>query len=334
MIKVVLPGANYFKRGNVRNMVKANHDKIKKIRGLNEYLQSSIKGQDHVINLISPFLCRGMLDLCDEDRPLANFLFLGPTGVGKTELTLQMSNYIYNSDENANNNTANLYRFDMSEFMHQDLVKNLIGDEKGNPGRLGKALKNTNGGVLLFDEIEKAHISIRDIFLQILDYGRVTLGDHNEYNVTKFFIVFTSNVGSGRISRAKDLPYETLKRAVVTELYNEFRPEFIGRFDEVVIFKPLNFAVQKEITKNMIVKEIKRINKKFKVSLTFDNSLTNHCQKQGINTISGARKLRSAVANSIQWAVGEGLISKHGVQENSQIIFDAKTSKTLLKGNN
>ena len=165
-------------------------------------------------------------------KPLGSFLFLGPTGVGKTELTLEFNRYLFGSD--------NVFRFDMSEFLHLDNVKLFIGDETGRAGRLGNVLAHNDRGVLLFDEIEKAHRLIWDLFLQMLDAARITLADQRTYDLSRFYIVCTSNIGSDRLLRPTRLPFTTLERAVISELHRFFRPELIGRFDEKIVFKPLS----------------------------------------------------------------------------------------------
>jgi ATP-dependent Clp protease ATP-binding subunit ClpA len=143
---------------------------VRDLNGLESHLLSKIEGQNHVIARVCSVLERGQLGLQPIDKPLGSFLFLGPTGVGKTELTLEFTRYLFGGNE--------VYRFDMSEFLHLDNVKLFMGDETGNPGRLGNVLSQHQQGVLLFDEIEKAHRLIWDLFLQMLDAARITLADH------------------------------------------------------------------------------------------------------------------------------------------------------------
>ena len=166
-------------------------------------------------------------------RPLrkpteGSFLFLGPTGVGKTGLTLEFARYLFGEDH--------VFRFDMSEFLHLDSVKLFMGDDSGGVGRLGKVLSKHHKGVLLFDEIEKAHRLIWDLFLQMLDVARITLADHRTYNLSGFYMVCTCNIGSQQLLRPTRLPFTALERAVVAELHRFFRPELIGRFNEKIVF--------------------------------------------------------------------------------------------------
>jgi ATP-dependent Clp protease ATP-binding subunit ClpA len=152
-----------------------------------------------------------------------------------------------------------VFRFDMSEFLHLDKVKLFMGDETGRIGRLGQVLSTHHEGVLLFDEIEKAHRLIWDLFLQMLDSARITLPDHHTYNLSKFYIVCTSNIGSQQLLRPTRLPFTTLERAVLSELYWFFRPELIGRFDEKIVFKPLSPEVQREIGRTALAEETARL---------------------------------------------------------------------------
>ena len=146
------------------------------IRGLESYLSSKIKGQHHAISRVCSVLERGQFGLNPIEKPVGSFLFLGPTGVGKTGLTLEFAHYLFGDNH--------VFRFDMSEFLHLDNVKLFMGDETGRIGRLGEVLARHQKGVLLFDEIEKAHRLIWDLFLQMLDAARITLADHRTYNLS------------------------------------------------------------------------------------------------------------------------------------------------------
>jgi hypothetical protein len=151
---------------------------VRDLNGLETHLLSRIKGQDHVISRVCSVLEPGRLGLQPTGKPLGSLLFLGPTGVGKTELTLEFTRYLFG--------TESIFRFDMSEFLHLDSVKLFMGDETGSPGRLGKVLSQHQQGVLLFDEIEKSHRLIWDLLLQMLDAARITLADHRAYDLSGF----------------------------------------------------------------------------------------------------------------------------------------------------
>lgn len=267
---------------------------IEKLNGLESHLFSRIKGQGHVIPRVCSVLERGQLGLQPTGKPLGSFLFLGPTGVGKTELTLEFSRYLFGHD--------NVFRFDMSEFLHLDNVKLFMGDESGTPGRLGKILSAHRQGVLLFDEIEKAHRLIWDLFLQMLDAARITLADHRTYDLSGYYIVCTSNIGSQQLLRPTRLPFATLERAVLAELHRVFRPELIGRFDEKMVFRPLSSETQREIGQIVISKELARFHQQG-FELTISEPAFEFLVRRGIHKSLGARPMKSAVQKFIGDAV-------------------------------
>jgi len=268
--------------------------RIEKLTGLEPHLLSKIKGQDHAISRVCSVLERGQLGLQPAGKPLGSFLFLGPTGVGKTELTLEFSRYLFGKDA--------VFRFDMSEFLHLDAVKLFMGDETGNPGRLGKILSEHRHGFLLFDEIEKAHRLIWDLFLQMLDAARITLADHRAYDLSGFYIVCTSNIGSQQLLRPTRLPFATLERAVLSELNRVFRPELVGRFDEKIVFKPLCPDTQREIGRLAIDEELARFREQgFELSVSV--AAFEFLARRGIHETLGARPMRRTAQKFIGDAI-------------------------------
>jgi ATP-dependent Clp protease ATP-binding subunit ClpB len=276
---------------------------VRDLNGLKSHLLSKIKGQNHVIARVCSVLERGQLGLQPIDKPLGSFLFLGPTGVGKTELTLEFTRYLFGGNE--------VYRFDMSEFLHLDNVKLLMGDETGTPGRLGYVLSQHQQGVLLFDEIEKAHRLIWDLFLQMLDAARITLNDHRTYDLSGFYLVCTSNIGSQRLLRPTRLPFTTLERAVISELYKFFRPELVGRFDEKIVFKPLSPDTQREIGQFAIFEELARFRQKG-FDLRVSEEAFEFLVRRGIHKAFGARPMKKTVQKFIGDAIAQAL--KSGAQ--------------------
>jgi ATP-dependent Clp protease ATP-binding subunit ClpA len=202
-----------------------------------------------------------------------------PVEERKTGLTLEFNRYLFGSD--------NVFRFDMSEFLHLDSVKLFMGDETGRAGRLGNVLAHNERGVLLFDEIEKAHRLIWDLFLQMLDAARITHADHRTYDLSGFYIVCTSNIGSDRLLRPSRLPFTTLERAVISELHRFFRPELIGRFDEKIVFKPLSQDTQREIGCLAISEELDRF-KERGFNLTVSEAAFEFLVRRGIQKTLGA----------------------------------------------
>ena len=276
---------------------------VRDLNGLESHLLSKIKGQNHVIARVCSVLERGQLGLQPIDKPLGSFLFLGPTGVGKTELTLEFTRYLFGGNE--------VYRFDMSEFLHLDNVKLFMGDETGTPGRLGNVLSQHQQGVLLFDEIEKAHRLIWDLFLQMLDAARITLNDHRTYDLSGFYLVCTSNIGSQRLLRPTRLPFTTLERAVISELYKFFRPELVGRFDEKIVFKPLSPDTQREIGQFAIFEELARFREKG-FDLRVSEEAFEFLVRRGIHKAFGARPMKKTVQKFIGDAIAQAL--KSGAQ--------------------
>jgi ATP-dependent Clp protease ATP-binding subunit ClpA len=274
---------------------------VRDLNGLESHLLSKIKGQNHVIARVCSVLERGQLGLQPIDKPLGSFLFLGPTGVGKTELTLEFTRYLFGSNE--------VYRFDMSEFLHLDNVKLFMGDETGTPGRLGNVLSQHQQGVLLFDEIEKAHRLIWDLFLQMLDAARITLNDHRTYDLSGFYLVCTSNIGSHRLLRPTRLPFTTLERAVISELHRFFRPELVGRFDEKIVFKPLSPDTQREIGQFAIFEELARFREKG-FDLRVSEEAFEFLVRRGIHKAFGARPMKKTVQKFIGDAIAQALKSR------------------------
>lgn len=303
------------KTRSIRN--KFMNSTIEKLNGLEPHLASKIKGQDHVIPRVCSVLERGQLGLQPPDKPLGSFLFLGPTGVGKTELTLECSRYLFGSES--------LFRFDMSEFLHLDNVKLFMGDESGNRGRLGKVLSEYRQGILLFDEIEKAHRLIWDLFLQMLDAARITLADHRTYDLSGFYVVCTSNIGSQQLLRLTRLPFATLERAVLSELHRVFRPELVGRFDEKLVFKPLSLDTQREIGRVVVFEELERFRQQgFKLSIS--NLAFEFLIRQGVHKTLGARPLKRTVQKFIGDAVRVAL--KSGLHAGGTLVVSV-TSEAL-----
>jgi ATP-dependent Clp protease ATP-binding subunit ClpB len=276
---------------------------IDHLNSLEPLLRFRIKGQDHAISRVCSVLERGQLGLQPFGKPLGSFLFLGPTGVGKTELAREFSRHLFD-------NTA-FFRFDMSEFQHIDSVKLFIGDESGREGRLGKILSAHQRGVLLFDEVEKSHRQIWDLFLQMLDAARVTLADQQTYDLSGFYIVATSNIGSQQLLRPTRLPFATLERAVLAELHQHFRPELIGRFDEKIVFRPLSPDTQRDIGTLVIAQELARFAAQG-ITLDVSGSALEFLVRRGIHKTLGARPMKKTIQKFMGDAIRSALkLSQH-----------------------
>lgn len=271
------------------------------IYDLEPYLHERILGQNEMIPRVSACLERGFLGISPHDRPKANLLFLGPTGTGKTETTILFSEFIFGP--------GNYFRFNMSEFMHEDTLETFIGNISGELGRLGRLLSVHEHGVILFDEMEKAHPKILDLFLQILEPGEITCGNGVTFSLKNFYMVLTSNVGSDKIVRSSRSEPETLRRAVLAELMSKFRKEFVNRFHDILIFNRLSPDVQRSIAENTLLKEIKRLSSLGYEVKSSDEALEFLCQ-HGMTKTLGARPMLNAtiryVGDAVRLALREG----------------------------
>ena len=209
-------------------------------------------------------------------------------------MTLECSRFIFGGES--------LFRFDMSEFLHLDNVKLFMGDESGNRGRLGKVLSEHRQGILLFDEIEKAHRLIWDLFLQMLDAARITLADHRTYDLSRFYIICTSNIGSQQLLRPNRLPFATLERAVMAEIHRVFRPELVGRFEEKIVFKPLSPETQREIGQLVISEELARFQAQG-IDLAVSEPALEFLVRHGIHKTLGARPMKRTTQKFIGDAI-------------------------------
>jgi ATP-dependent Clp protease ATP-binding subunit ClpA len=273
--------------------------RLGELRQLAEHLRGSIRGQDDVVPRIVSVLQRGELGLSHKERPRGSFMFLGPTGVGKTEITLQFSNYLFGE--------GHLARVDMSEFQAEDSVRLLIGADKNDPGRLGSVLQRMDRGTLLFDEMEKAEKKILDIFLQMTDAARITLATGQTYSLSHFYLVFTSNIGSADIMRMEKAPYSSLERHVLAKASQQLRPEFFARITEKLVFRKLSYDVQIEVAQIMLQKELKHLATKG-YSLKADNQVMSFLVMKGYHPFLGARPMRTAIEKYIQDAVADSIL--------------------------
>ncbi|WP_334319509.1 AAA family ATPase [Termitidicoccus mucosus] len=276
-----------------------------RLRGLAEYLRGCIKGQEHVIGCVVSVLQRGELGLAHHGRPKGSFLLVGPTGTGKTELTNAFTGYLFGG--------AKPLRFDMSEYQNQSSVEKLIGEKVGDIGLLGRVLAKAeavhggNGGALLFDEIEKAHPLVLDLFLQILDDASITLASGERKNLSGYYIVCTSNIGAAEAMRMQSAPFASIERTVLARVNQTLRPELVGRMTEKVVFARLPYAVQREICEAMIAGELARLRKLgHEITITPDDVET--ILRTGFHKTLGARPMRGAVERFLQDRVAGGLL--------------------------
>jgi len=286
---------------------------------LDSHLLANIKGQDHVIGRLTSVLRRGELNLCNPNRPKGSFLFVGPTGSGKTEITQCFTEYLFGE--------GRLIRFDMSEFMTPASLGRFIGEKEGETGLMGKQLREIPYGTLLFDEMEKAEPRILDLFLQILDAGRITLGDNQVWSLKNYYIVFTSNIGSSEIRSMARSSFATIERVVLNQVNETLRPELVGRITEKIVFNKLSYEVQLEICKDMVQKELKRL-EKLGFLLTVRQQAIDFLISMGFDKNLGARPLRAAVEKLLGDLIAQQILK--GLPTNGVIgVNDLKSRLTL-----
>ncbi len=264
------------------------------------HLTSRIRGQAEVIARVAAVLQRAELGLTKSGRPKASFLFLGPTGVGKTELTLCFSEYLLGS--------GSMQRFDMSEYQNQNAVGLLLGEHLGERGLLGAALDRCAVATLLFDEIEKAHPRVLDLFLQMLDAARVTLADGNTLDLSRCYIVMTSNMGSAEVMGLHHSGYATMERHVLTRAQQSLRPELYARVTEKLVFNRLSYDVQVEIARLRLEEEIAFYAARGH-RIGVGEEVLNYLVRVGYHPRLGARPLRDAVERLVGDAVATDILT-------------------------
>ena len=274
-------------------------DRLEHLRQLEAHLSTQIVGQDHVIPRVVAALHRGELGLSSARRPRASFLFLGPTGVGKTELTIAFTRYLLGEDK--------LFRFDMSEYQTQDSFGVLIGGRVGEVGLLGLMRQKSAIGTLLFDEIEKAHPRVLDLFLQILDAARVTMASGETLDLSGFYVVFTSNTAASEILNLQHSSFATMERHVLTKAQQSLRPELYARIGEKLVFNRLTYDVQMQIARLHIARELEFLQAKG-VDLTIDDAVVSFVMQRGFHPRLGARPLRDAIEQHLRAAVAEAVL--------------------------
>jgi ATP-dependent Clp protease ATP-binding subunit ClpB len=268
-----------------------------KLLHMEEKIHQRVVGQDEAVRLVSDAIRRSRSGLADPNRPYGSFLFLGPTGVGKTELCKALAAFLFDSEEH-------LVRIDMSEFMEKHSVARLIGAPPGyvgyeEGGYLTEAVRRRPYAVILLDEVEKAHPDVFNVLLQVLDDGRLTDGQGRTVDFKNTVVVMTSNLGSHMIqSMAGDDP-ALIKVAVMAEVKTHFRPEFINRVDEIVVFHALDQKHIKDIARIQLRQLADRL-AKMEMRLEVDESALDELAKAGFDPVYGARPLKRAIQQAIE----------------------------------
>ena len=291
-----------------------------KVLNLEKNLAKRVKGQDEALKLVSEAILRSRSGIKDPNRPIGSFIFLGPTGVGKTEVAKSLAYELFDDEHH-------LVRIDMSEYMEKYSVSRLIGAAPGyigyeEGGQLTEAVRRNPYSIVLFDEIEKAHPDVLNLLLQILDDGRITDSNGRTVDFKNTIIIMTSNVGSEYILNGED-------EKVEDELHKYFKPEFINRIDEVIVFKKLTKEVLSDILDKIILEiqiRLKELN--LKISLT--QNARNYFIDNGYDEFYGARPLKRLVSRELETVLAKNLID-NTIKENQSIIVDYVDNKITIK---
>ena len=308
----------------VSKMLESDREKLLKME---DALHESVIGQDEAVVAVANAVRRSRAGLSDPNRPSGSFLFLGPTGVGKTELCKSLAHYLFDT-------TEAMVRIDMSEFMEKHSVARLIGAPPGyvgyeQGGYLTEAVRRRPYSVLLLDEVEKAHPDVFNILLQVLEDGRLTDGQGRTVNFRNTVIVMTSNLGSDLIQQMTEAPYETMKAAVMEVVGGHFRPEVINRIDEVVVFHPL----KKEQIRNIADIQLARVRERLaerELSLDLSDNFVDALVEQGYDPAYGARPLKRAIQRMLENPLAQEILAGR-FEPGQLLIADLEGNNTVFK---
>ena len=315
---------------------KLTEKESEKLLNLESILHERVVGQDEAVNSISRAVRRARVGLKDPNRPIGSFIFLGPTGVGKTELSKALAIAMFGSEKA-------MVRIDMSEYMEKHAVSRLIGSPPGyvgydEGGQLTEAVRRNPYSVILFDEIEKAHPEVFNVLLQILEDGRLTDGKGKTVNFKNSIIIMTSNVGASTIKKQKTLgfsiaedrhleQYEMMKENIMDELRQQFKPEFINRIDDIIVFHSLTDADLDKITDLMLKDVAKRIEER-EIYLKFSDETVKFMTKSGSDTVYGARPLRRAITKELEDTLSEEML-KGNIARGDEVLVEMKDNKLV-----
>ena len=296
-----------------------------KLLHLEDNLAKRVKGQDEALHLVSDAIKRARAGIKDPNKPIGSFIFLGPTGVGKTEVAKSLAYELFDDERH-------MVRIDMSEYMESHSVARLIGSPPGyvgydDGGQLTEAVRRNPYSIVLFDEIEKAHKDVFNILLQILDDGRITDSQGRTVDFKNTIIIMTSNLGSEYILEGLD----NSESMVMGELRSTFKPEFINRIDEIIIFKSLSKEVVYEIL-DKIIKEIEMRLQNKKITLALTDKARDYIVENSYDEKYGARPIKRYVSRNIETLLANKIIADE-IKFNSEVIIDVKDDKFIIKNN-
>jgi ATP-dependent Clp protease ATP-binding subunit ClpB len=287
---------------------------------MEDRLHKRVVGQDEAVRLVSDAIRRSRAGLSDPKRPYGSFLFLGPTGVGKTELSKALAEFLFDSEDH-------LVRIDMSEYMEKHSVARLIGAPPGyvgyeEGGHLTEIVRRKPYSVILLDEIEKAHPDVFNVLLQVLDDGRMTDGQGRTVNFKNTVLIMTSNLGSQMIQSMSEQDYQVVKLAVMGEVKSHFRPEFINRIDEIVVFHALDEKNIADIARVQLQELVKRV-RAMDMEIEISDAAVAELAKAGFDPVYGARPLKRAIQQQLENPLSKAILEgKFGPKDT--IYVDAK----------
>jgi len=300
-----------------------------KLLNLEDELHNRVVGQEEAVTAVADAIQRSRAGLADPNRPIASFIFLGPTGVGKTELAKALAAYLFDSEES-------LVRIDMSEYMEKHAVSRLIGAPPGyvgyeEGGQLTEAVRRRPYAVILFDEIEKAHPDVFNIFLQILDDGRVTDAQGRTVDFKNSIIIMTSNIGSQYILdiAGDNGRYDEMRHRVMEAMRNSFRPEFLNRVDEFIIFHSLNRQELRSIVQLQVARLTQRLSDR-KISLKLSDTALDFVAEVGYDPVFGARPLKRAIQRELETPIAKEIL-RGKFTEGDIIYVDVENERLSLK---
>lgn len=296
---------------------KLEEGESERLRNLESILHERVIGQEEAVTAVAKAIRRGRVGLKDPKRPIGSFLFLGPTGVGKTELSKALAEAMFGMD-------SALIRVDMSEYMEKHSVSKIIGSPPGyvgydEGGQLSEKVRRNPYSVILFDEIEKAHPDVFNILLQVLDDGHITDAQGRKIDFKNTVIIMTSNAGAENIISPKRLgfgaaadekaDYKLMKDRVMEEVKKLFKPEFINRIDEIIVFHPLNKTHMKDIVTIMMKDIMKRTSEQMNITIEIDETAKDYLIQKGYDEKYGARPLRRTIQSSLEDKLAEEILS-------------------------
>ncbi|GAA5700938.1 ATP-dependent chaperone ClpB [Streptomyces avermitilis] len=300
-----------------------------KLLRLDEILSERVVGQDEAVKLVTDAIIRARSGIRDPRRPIGSFIFLGPTGVGKTELAKTLAAALFDSEEN-------MIRLDMSEYQERHTVSRLVGAPPGyvgyeEGGQLTESVRRKPYSVVLFDEIEKAHADVFNTLLQVLDDGRITDSQGRTVDFRNTVVIMTSNIGSAHLLDGVSADGEIKPDAralVMGELQSHFRPEFLNRVDDIVLFKPLGLRQIEHIVE-LQFNDLRRRLAERQITVELTEAAREHIAQQGFDPVYGARPLRRYISHEVETLVGRALI-RGDVQDGSTIRVDARNGELVV----